>query len=103
MANSATMRPSAVTENKANQTVEGISLLPLSPPTPCSHLLEDGNESDPEANTTSFSLSEIYSKVRNKKEVKTQNILSSSEPIAKEKSLKLVMRMRHETEMTTIH
>lgn len=58
---------------------------------------------DPETNTTSFSFSKIYSKVRNKEEVKTQNSLSSSKPSAKEKSLKLGMRLQHETEMTKIH
>lgn len=99
MENSASTRPPAVKETKPDQTVECTSLVPLSPLTPYSHLLEEGNESDPEANTTSFSLSEIYSKVRNKKEVKTQNLLPSSEPFAKEKSLKLGMRLQHETEL----
>ena len=59
MENSASMRPPAVKETKPDQTVECISLLPLSSPTPYSHLLEELNESDPEANTVSFSLLDI--------------------------------------------
>lgn len=54
MENSASMKPPAVKETKPDQTVECLSLLPLSPPTSYLHLLEEGNKSDPEANTASL-------------------------------------------------
>lgn len=71
----------------------------LLPPTPYSHLLEEGNENALEAHTASFPHPEIYSKVTNEKEVKTQNLLPSSEPFAKEKSLKLERRQQHDNEL----
>lgn len=100
MENSASMRPPAVKETKPDQTVECISLLPLSPPTPSlpSYFLFPPIRSRKwkwPRGQHRLLLPPWYSEVRNKKEVRTQNLLPSSEPFAKEKSLKLGMRLQH--------
>ena len=65
--NAASLRPPEVkNETKPDQTGKRLSwLLSLPSPLP-SHLLEGGEENDPETNTASSPLLETHSKVRNK-------------------------------------